>query len=122
MLPLVAVLAGFMVGLQLLSRVGHWILSIRSTAKPSSAVPEVESLAARASLLSAVVLNAAPWLVLIVGSWAGYVLSRPHSTPWNWFFGTIALTPPLFGPLAWVLAQRAIRRRTAAVARMRDGT
>jgi len=101
-LELSAPVWGFFLGTLLFSRVGAWIQAIASAVESKSAV-------------TVVFLNSGPWLLAAVVYWAYYVLSGAHARRWDWFFGGLAASIPIWLGISVYLHARNKKRGTNAV-------
>ena|ERR1700730_16889335 len=102
-LQLSAPVWGFFLGTLLFSRVGAWIQTIATVLQNR---PDQSS----GTLVLAIFLNSGPWLLATVAYWAYYVLAEPHAQAWNWFFGGLLASIPIWVAISIYLYWRNRRR------------
>lgn len=105
---------GLFLGTLLFSRLGAWIQAI------ASALQDEQGKSRLAALFLATFLNSGPWLAAAVMYWAYYVLSTPHRTAWESFFGAAAAALPVWIVVMVFLHQRS-KRLAAERARVPGG-
>ncbi len=107
-LPLIAALAGFFGGIVLFGMVGRWLYVVTATVREYRNAAQSDALrkSLALALFPVTFLHSGPWAmgIAIVSSY--YLLSRPHSPNWLWFFSG-ASVGLLF---MLVLVARAVRR------------
>jgi hypothetical protein len=102
-LQLSAPVWGFFLGTLLFSRVGSWIQAI-ATAVQNGAGQFT------GPVLLAIFLNSGPWLLAAVTYWGYHVLAEPHAHAWDWFFGSLVASIPIWIAISIYLHWRNKRR------------
>jgi hypothetical protein len=98
----VAPVLGFFFGTFIVTRVGYWLVAIVSTLRQHRTDAEGEAATSKVGRLPATLfLHSGPWLLAATLYWAYYMLSRPYSSGWLWFFGGVAAAPILWMPVFW---------------------
>ena len=108
-LEIAAPILGLFLGTFLFSRVGAWFKAIATAAKLSSSPGS-----SRGNIALVAVLHSGPWLLACVAFWAYNVLSDVHQRAWEWFFGAMAVSIPVWFIVLLYLHHRAKRVRAAA--------
>jgi uncharacterized membrane-anchored protein len=96
-------LCGLFLGTLLFSRVGAWIQALTAVFQDEHGKSKL------AMLLLAVFFHSGPWLAAAASYWAYRVLSAPHGSSWEWFFGAALAALPVWIVVLVVLHQRSKR-------------
>jgi len=108
-LEIAAPILGLFLGTFLFSRVGAWVQALATAAKASSTTG-----ASRGNIALIAVLHSGPWLLAGVVFWAYHVLSDAHQRAWDWFFGAVVVSIPVWFIVLLYLHHRAKRIQAAA--------
>ena len=103
-----AAIFGSFLGTLLFSRLGHWLLGIRS------ALAARNEGAPTATVFFVALFSSAPWLLAVVILGGYYVLSTEHTAFWDWFFGATAVVVSFWLLFSMSLHLRAKRKTRAA--------
>ncbi|HEY3644469.1 MAG TPA: hypothetical protein VGM16_03950 [Gammaproteobacteria bacterium] len=104
---------GLMLGMTVLSPVLRWGFSIWTVVTERRRDPAHRS---RWRIVAVALLHSGPWFAIAAGTFAWFMLSRPHTPAWDWFFGGALLAPVIFG----LSAARMLKR--GRVNRLKTGT
>src|SRR5258706_10818941 len=109
-LPLALVVAGFLPGTLVFSRVGHWVATLYELLKDRT---EVRASSRAGELLSALLLSSGPWILIVAVIFAYYAISKPCAV---WLFAGFSAAIAVFCLLSIHLARKATsaRRQNAA--------
>jgi biotin transporter BioY len=102
---------GFFLGMLLASRVIGWLQAIIEARKATHVNADAGT-ATHITLPLAAVLHSGPWLLGGTMWWAYFVLAKPHSAEWVWFFSGIVVAPLVLVPTAIVIS---LRKKNAKV-------
>lgn len=99
---------GLLIGLLVWSRTVWWVhfVWVATRDRQSGVVP-------RLSLAIPAVLHSGPWLLAATIALAAYILMKPHSPGWNWFFGGMLATPLVIAFNVSLVLRRRHRRKRA---------
>jgi hypothetical protein len=100
-LPAGLVIAGFVLGAFVFSRVGHWLVGIHAAVTRKRGV---DSRWSATALLPAVLLASGPWVLLAVGVLAFGTIGQAWA---QWLFGGMGASIAGFGALSIYLARKA---------------
>ena len=101
LIPAGLVIAGFVLGAFVFSRVGHWLVGIHAALTRNRSVGSPWSATA---LLPAVLLASGPWVLLAVGVLAFSTIGQVWA---QWLFGGMGASIAGFGVLSIYLARKA---------------
>jgi len=109
-LPMVLVVAGFLIGTLVFSRVGQWVATLYELLKDRT---EVRASSRAGNLLSALLLSSGPWILFVTVAFAYYAISKPWAV---WLFAGFCGAIAVFCVLRIHLARKAAsaRRQDAA--------
>jgi hypothetical protein len=109
-LPIALVVFGFLAGTLVFSRVGRWVGTLYELLKDRS---EVRASSRAGKLVSASLLSSGPWILVVAGVFAYYVISEPWAV---WLFVGFCGAIAVFCLLSIHFARKAAsaRRQNAA--------